>query len=136
MAIEYKMEQFGNHIRVVGTGNITVGELMGLCNLIGLFITVTKAPCSHPEFSVLIDLRDAAYAPHNNDEVNHITMAAESRLSVFRNRHAIVVNGATFLAAENLSVCVRSKANVEIKVFVDINAAESFCMGTKDKKLT
>ena len=61
MAIEYKMEQFGNHIRVVGTGNITLGELIGLGKLIGLVRNVTKVPCGQPEPTVLIDLTDAAF---------------------------------------------------------------------------
>lgn len=127
MAIEYKMEQFGTHIRVVGTGNITLGELIGLGKLIRLVKNVTKVPCGHPESAVLIDLREAAYAPHDSSEVSRIALAAEVHLSMFENRHAIVVNEATYRAAEMISAYVRSKANVEMKVFVDINAAESFC---------
>ena len=130
MAIEYRMEQFGNHIRVVGTGNITLGELIGLGKLIGLVKNAEKVPCGISESSVLIDLRDASYAPRDSSEVCRIAMAAEAHLSMFENRHAIVVNEATFRAAEMISAYVRTKSNVEMKVFVDINAAESFCMGT------
>jgi len=59
MSIDYRIFPPGNHVRIVGKGNITPEECLELVN------HVKTDPCRNSELTVLIDLRDAFCDPRD-----------------------------------------------------------------------
>lgn len=122
MTFDYKFMQSGEHVRIAISGKITSNGCKGLIE------RVMSDPLLHPNSTALIDLRDATYERESKAEVIDIATALETFHSMLKNNIAIVAMRSTLFYAEIFSTHVRAATNVGIKVFVDIAAAEAFCM--------
>jgi len=122
MQFDYKFMRSGEHVRIAISGKITSHECQGLIE------RVMCDPLLHPNSTALIDLRDATYEHEAKAEVVDIATALETFHSTLKNNIAIVAMRSTLFYAEIFSAHVGAATNVGIKVFVDIAAAEAFCM--------
>jgi len=123
MGFSYTISLSGNHIQIVGIGEITT------LDCIEEIERVMSDPRCRPDSTALIDLRDATYKPRTQEEVIHIAEVLEMFSSMMQNNIAIVARRATLFPAEILSSHVRKAIDVKIRVFVDLAAAEAFCRG-------
>lgn len=121
MAIFYEISRSGDHIKIVGTGEITTADCIRIIEC------VMSDPRCRPDSTALIDLSDATYAPSDRREVIHIAEALKMFSFMMKNNIAIVARRATLFPAEILSSHIRRAINVRMRVFVDLAAAEAFC---------
>ena len=123
MSLAYEITALGDHVRIVGTGRITTKDCIGVVE------HVLHDPRCRPDSTALVDLRDATYDPSEQAEIIDIAKAMESFPTMLKNNIAIVAKQSTIFLAEILSTYLRQVANIGIRVFVDITAAEAFCRG-------
>jgi hypothetical protein len=88
---------------------------------------VMSDPLCHYESSAIVDLRAASYEPGDMAEVIRIAKTLEAFHSMLGSSIAIVARRSTIFFAEIFSAHVRAAANVAVKVFVELSAAEAFC---------
>ena len=122
MTFTFKTLQSGNHMRIVVSGKINADDCIGSLK------HVMSDPHSHHVSPALIDLRDATYEHRDKADVIDVARALETFHSMLKNNIAIVAMRSTLFYAEVFSAHVRAATNAGIKVFVDIAAAEAFCM--------
>ena len=131
MSLEYRILQPENHVRIVGSGNITPDELTCVIN------QVMADPRCSPESTALIDLRNATYRSDSIHKTIMVAKAVESFPDMLKGKIAIVAARSTLLVAEIISLHMRTVADVGIRVFLDIDAAEEFiqeeCDGDEDE---
>jgi len=123
MPYTYKISPSGDHVDIIGTGEISTAECLKLIKMI------ISDPNQNAESTALIDLRDATYFTRDRAEVVKIAKALEANHTVLKNNIAIVAKKATLFHAELLARHVREATEVSIKVFVDYAAAKAFCAG-------
>lgn len=121
MVLSYKIMHPDNQIRVVGSGNITSDDLIKIIR------DIMNDPRCSPESAALIDLRAAAYIHENSEQVVDVALTLESFPGMLKNNIAIVATRSTLLAAEVIATHIRNASDVNIRVFVDLPAAEAFC---------
>lgn len=121
MALSYTILPQENQIRIVGVGRLTTDDCIGMIH------RVMSDPLCTFESSALVDLRSATYEPKDMVEVIRIATTLEAFHSMLGSHIAIVARRSTLFLAEIFSAHVRTAANVAIKVFVELSAAEAFC---------
>jgi len=121
MEFVYQISPSGNHIQVVGRGEISVKDC------IEIFERVLADPRCSPDSTALIDLSDAVYTAKNEKAVIRIAKALEEGKDILKNRIAIVAKRSTLFAAEILALHIRQATNVEIRVFTDLSSAMNYC---------
>jgi len=109
-------------MRIVVSGKITADDCIGSLE------HVMYAPHNHFVSTALIDLRDATYEHGDKADVIDVAKVLETFHSMLKNNIAIVAMRSTLFYAEIFSSHVRAATNAGIRVFVDIAAAEAFCM--------
>jgi len=122
MKYVYKLIREGGLVRIIVSGKITPQECKRVIK------RVMSDPKRHPDSTALIDLRDATYEYGDKAEVIDIARAFEGFHAMLKNHIAIVAMRSTLFYAEIFSAHVRAATNAGIRVFVDIAAAEAFCM--------
>lgn len=122
MAFEYKMSKDGEHITVVGKGELTIEDGIKILKII------LKDPLCNPDQTALIDLRKASFPNIEGNKILTLANMIEDFEFMFKNHIAIVAQSSTLLAAELLSFHVRTAKNISIRVFVDGAAALEYCM--------
>ncbi len=120
MALTYEISPSGDQVRVVGTGEITTADCIGLVR------RVIADPRNHPDSSALVDLRNATYQAADLAEVIDIAKALETFHFGARNHVAIVAKESLLLPTEIFVTHVKIATDAGIKVFVDLAAAEAF----------
>lgn len=121
MSLVYSVFPSEEHIRIVARGRVTAA------NGIDLIRRVVKDRLSKPHFSVLVDLRAAAFDP--SGPVPGFESELEELLPDWEGNIAVVAKGALLFTAVLLSTHVRAAVQtLSIKVFGDCASAESFCM--------
>ena len=120
MSLAYEISPSGDQVRVVGNGPITTAECIGLVK--ALMADPHRCPCA----TVLVDLRDATYAPDRLDKVIHIGKVLEMFRPSLKNHVAIVARRSILFPAEILATYIRKTTHAVIRVFVDVAAAEAF----------
>ncbi len=121
MALSYTILPRENQIRIVGVGRLTTDDCIGMIR------RVMSDPLCNFEASALVDLRAATYEPQDMVDVIRIATTLEGFHAMLGSNIAIVARRSTIFFAEIFSAHVRTAANVAIKVFVEISAAEAFC---------
>jgi hypothetical protein len=121
MAYTYKISPRGEHVQIVGIGEVNTAEC------IDIITRVITDPCCRSDSTAIIDLRDAVYVAKDRSEVIQIASTMEACVAFLRSNIAIVASRGTLFPAELLARHVREAAKVNIRVFVDLDAAEAFC---------
>jgi len=121
MEFVYQISPSGNHIQVVGRGEITADDC------IGIFERILADPHCRPDSTALIDLSDAVYSAKNEKAVIRIAKALEEGKDLLKNRIAIVAKRSTLFPAEILALHIRQATNVGIRVFTDLSSAMNYC---------
>ncbi|MEI8139224.1 MAG: hypothetical protein WCI03_05075 [bacterium] len=121
MAYTYKISRAGEHIQIVGSGEVDTADC------IDIITRVITDPCCRSDSTAIIDLRNAVYLTKDRSEVMQIAHTLEACVAFLKNNIAIVASRGTLFSAELLARHVRDVAHAKIRVFVDLNAAEAFC---------
>jgi len=122
MKYSYKLIRSGDHVRIVVSGKITPKECKRVIK------RVMSDPKRHSDSTAIIDLRAATYEYEDKAAVIEIARALEGFHAMLKNHIAIVALRSTLFYAEIFALHVRAATNAGIRVFVDMAAAEAFCM--------
>ena len=123
MSFAYKISRSGDHVLVVGKGEITTDECLGVVR------RILSDPRHCPNATGLVDLRHATYEFGNPSEVIRIAEALESFHAVIKNHIAIIAKGTTLFPAELFSLHARATKHIGIRVFLTFAAAKNYCTG-------
>lgn len=121
MAFTYEISPSGDHVHVIGTGDVTTD------NCIGIIERVLSDPRCRPDSTALIDLSDAVYKHGNDAEAVRIAKALEAFEPMLQNNIAVVAKKGTLFPAEIFCLHVRQAKQIRIRVFTELAAAEAYC---------
>lgn len=121
MAFVYEISRSGNHVKVVGTGKITIA------NCIRIIRSVLSDPRYRSNSTALIDLNDAVFTYRDKDEVIKIAKTLEAVQALLTNRIAIVAKRSTLFPSEIFSLYIRQATHIKIRVFMTRTSAMAYC---------
>ena len=121
MAFSYTIDGRGRHALLIGTGHVTGRECADAVR------RLASDPAFGSDFTVLADIRSIVYEPGRQHEVMEVARTLFLLSSRFRNRIAIVAEGALLLTVQVFAALVSRTQTIALKVFVDSVSAESYC---------
>jgi hypothetical protein len=121
MSLTYTINESGNHLTVIGTGKVTSE------NCIDLLKVILQDPRCLPEQTALLDMRKATFPGLESAGIIALAKLIEEFSDVFKMHVAIVAQSTALLSAELLSTHVRNAKDINIRVFVDVDAALDYC---------
>lgn len=125
MPFAYTIIAGEEHVAVEGTGKVTTAECVAAIN------KMVTDPAYRPHYTVLLDARELSYTPR---EATRVAEAIAGLRESFANNVAVVDRGPHLLASEALALMLRTSARINIRVFVDVGAAEAFCRQGRAEK--
>jgi hypothetical protein len=120
MPYQYTIDEPGRHVRVTGTGRITMESTIAVID------TVTGDPRFRPEFTLLMDLRAAEYTADLHDGDALAQVLRERRYEI-ANRFAVVVPESLFMLIKLYCLLANVAGYETIRCFIDAEEAERWC---------
>ena len=120
MNFVYSVASIEERVHVVGCGNLTAAACVGLIH------RLAADPAYREHFSILIDVREATYEPLRPADFLEVASALAAQRADFAGPIALLARGTLLLAAETLATLARLQGHINMRVFVDLAAAEFY----------
>jgi hypothetical protein len=120
MSLRYLIDEAGAHVRISGSGRLTMEEMTELIDRIATDSRYRQ------DFGVVFDLRNAHYTPELNDG-NLFVGVITRRQTEFRGRFALVVPESLHVLASLYCVLAEVAGFDRLKCFRDLGDACAWC---------
>lgn len=120
MALRYEIDPVAAHVRLVGTGPLTMPAMLAAVE------AIATDPRFESRFTVLFDMRDADYTAELSDGDAFVT-TLKRRQADFQNRFAILVPAHLHFLARLYSVLATAGGFDRMQCFTDLQEAQAWC---------
>ena len=126
MGLLYGIDPTQGHVRISGTGALKMAEMIAAVE------QVAEDPRFCPQFTVILDLRNADYAAELKDG-NAFVGVLKRRQSDFLNRFALLVPESLHFLAQLYCVLADTGGFDRMQCFRSIDAAEEWCKASQQR---
>jgi hypothetical protein len=120
MPLRYDIAPAETHVRITGTGSLTMPEMIAVVN------AVAEDPRFNSHYTVIFDISNAEYTAELSDGEAFVAVL-KRRMNDFKNRFALLVPQHLQFLAKLYSVLASTGGFDRMQCFTELKEAEAWC---------